>query len=122
MITYLEKVESAIEEIRWLIKKESIEIESPEGTSLGYIKGYLQFINDSKLIFSEITSSQKKNYRFHYMDYAGRLIKRLDSAPHHRQIKTFPFHIHTPSNISESNPVNLPGILQIIASTIIKNI
>lgn len=122
MINYITKVESAIENIRWLIKKESIEIEVPEGTSIGYIKGCLHFIDDSKLVFSEIISPERKDYRFHYMDKANHLIKRWDSAPHHRQIKTYPFHLHTPSAISESNPTNLLEILEIITSTIIKNL
>lgn len=122
MIDYLVKVESAIENIRWLLKKETIEIEAPEGTSLGYIKGFFHFIDDSRLIFSEIVSFQRKNYRFHYMDKSGHLIKRWDSASHHRQIKTFPFHLHSPSGIYESNPVSLPEILESIASIIIKNL
>ena len=122
MINYIAKVEAAIENIRWLIKKESIEIEAPEGTSIGYIKGSLHFIDDSRLIFSEIISPKKKDYRFHYMDKANRLIKRWDSAPHHRQIKSFPFHIHTPSGVSESSLVSLPEILEVIASAITKNL
>lgn len=119
MIGYLAKVEDAIEKIRWLIKKESIEIEAPEASSLGYIKGVLEFIDDSKLIFSEIISPKKRNYRFHYMDRDNRLIKRWDSVPHYRKIKTFPFHLHTPSGINESSPVSLPEILETIASEII---
>jgi len=122
MINYISKVEAAIESIRWLIKKESIEIETPQGTSLAYIKGVLHFIDDSKLVFSEIISSQKKNYRFHYMDKDGRLIKRWDSAPHHQRIKTFPFHLHTLSSISESQPINLPEVLETITSTVTKNL
>lgn len=73
MTDYLTKVESAIEDIRWLIKRESIEIEAPEGTSIGYIKGSLHFIDDSKLNFAEIISSHGKNYRFHY-SYALRRV------------------------------------------------
>jgi len=122
MNAYVAKVELAIEDIRWLIKRESIEIETPEGASIGYIKGFLHFIDDSKLTFSEIIASQGKNYRFHYMDKSDHLIKRWDSAPHHRKIKTFPFHIHTPSGVSESNPVNLIETLEFISSVITKNL
>ena len=33
-------------------------------------------------------------YRHHWQDRSGRLIKRWDNAPHHREIDTFPYHLH----------------------------
>lgn len=35
---------------------------------------------------------------------------------------TFPFHIHTPSGIVESDSLDLPEILEIIASVIVKRL
>jgi hypothetical protein len=42
------------------------------------------------------------------------LIRRWDNAPHHRVIETFPFHIHTKSEILPSKEVRLEDILKII--------
>jgi hypothetical protein len=32
---------------------------------------------------------------------------RWDSAPHHKEITTFPFHLHTPEGVMECDKVNL---------------
>lgn len=37
---------------------------------------------------------------------------RWDNAPHHREIETFPFHIHTKSEILPSEEVRLDEILK----------
>lgn len=42
-------------------------------------------------------------YRHHWQDKDARIIKRWDNAPHHKQIKTFPHHLHEGS---ETNVVN----------------
>jgi len=126
MTDYISRLEKAIEQCRWLMKKESITFEFPESAGIGFIKGNIHFINDSTLVFSEIISSQKSsdeiNYRFHYMDKNRRLINRWDSAPHHPKIKTFPFHCHTPKGVVESQAMSLINILNIIASLVIKDL
>ena len=42
------------------------------------------------------------------------LIMRWDNAPHHREIESFPFHIHTKSEILPSEEVRLDEILKTI--------
>ena len=65
---YIAKVETKINQIRWLIKNESFQVELPEETRIGYLKGDIIFIDDSRLFFAEIISPDRKSYRFHYME------------------------------------------------------
>jgi len=55
----------------------------------------------------------REKYRYHWMNENG-LIMRWDNAPHHREIETFPFHIHTKSEILPSEEVRLDEILKTI--------
>jgi len=40
--------------------------------------------------------------------------KYWDNAPHHREIETFPFHIHTGNEIFPSEKIRLDEILKTI--------
>jgi hypothetical protein len=53
------------------------------------------------------------------MDDRNNLISRWDTAPHHRKLKTFPYHIHMPDGVKESKPVNLIVVLDKIESIVI---
>ncbi len=55
----------------------------------------------------------REKYRYHLMN-ENDLIMRWDNAPHHREIETFPFHIHTKSKILPSEEVQLEEILKTI--------
>ncbi len=48
------------------------------------------------------------NYKFHWQDPQGRLIKRWDNAPHHPEVEGFPHHLH---DGSEENV--MPGVSNI---------
>jgi len=48
------------------------------------------------------------NYKFHWQDPQGRLIKRWDNAPHHPKVEGFPHHLH---DGSEENV--MPGVSNI---------
>ena len=39
------------------------------------------------------------------MDPANQLIARWDSAPHHREVATFPYHKHTPLGVEPCGPI-----------------
>jgi hypothetical protein len=64
-------------------------------------------LNDDSILhgFEYVVVSKGKivreKYRYHWMNENG-LIRRWDNAPHHRIIETFPFHIHTKSEILPS--------------------
>ena len=49
-----------------------------------------------------------ENYKFHWQDSRGGLIKRWDNAPHHPEVEGFPHHLH---DGSEENVI--PGVSNI---------
>jgi len=73
--------------------------------------------------FIYITQDEDKitvqKYSFHWQDHLGKLIRRWDNAPHHRDIETFPYHVHYPHFVDKSEAVDLNKILRIIGGEII---
>ena len=110
---YFSEVEKSLEECKWLIKKKSIEF-SLVSDEMGIIKGKIVFVNHYSLDFRELVSAEHTDYRFHFMNGNNRLIKRWDSAPHHKEISSFPFHLHTPEGVRECDKVNLIEVIDII--------
>ena len=110
---YFSEVEKSLEECKWLIKKKSIEF-SLVSEEMGIIKGKIVFVNNYSLDFRELVSVEHTDYRFHFMNGNNRLIKRWDSAPHHKEISSFPFHLHTPEGVRECDKVNLIEVIDII--------
>ncbi len=103
---YFSEVEKKLEEVKWLIKKKSVEF-SLVSEEMGIIKGKIVFVNNYALDFRELVSAEHTDYRFHFMNGNNKLITRWDSAPHHKEITTFPFHLHTPEGVRECDKVNL---------------
>jgi len=101
-----------LEEIKWLIKKKTVEF-NLVSEEMGIVKGKIVFVNNYALDFRELVSEEHTDYRFHFMNGNNRLIKRWDSAPHHKEITTFPFHLHTPESVLECNKVNLIEVIDI---------
>ena len=62
---------------------------------------------------------ENRHYRFHYMDERNNLILRWDTAPHHKELKTFPHHVHLPGSVKESVPVKLTDVLGRIEGIVI---
>lgn len=116
---YLAEVQATLKALRPLIAHETLAVERPEGIPLAYLKGRITFIDGSQLAIAEIVSPSMTVYRFHYMDRHDRLISRWDSAPHHRYLKTFPFHLHSAESVMESVAVNLPDVLKAIHDRLI---
>ncbi|MBI2664542.1 hypothetical protein HYX10_04335 [Candidatus Woesearchaeota archaeon] len=56
------------------------------------------------------------------MDNDNRLIYRWDSAPHHKEVSTFPYHMHTGSGVKESEKTNTTAVLNIVTENVIKNL
>jgi hypothetical protein len=109
---YFSEVEKKLEEIKWLIKKKTTEF-NLVSEEMGIVKGKIVFVNNYALDFRELVSEEHTDYRVHFMNGNNRLIKRWDSAPHHKEITTFPFHVHTPEGVLECNKVNLIEVIDI---------
>ncbi|MFH1562814.1 MAG: DUF6516 family protein [Nitrospirota bacterium] len=122
MRNYVKQLDQKIEKYQGLILSKSINIEYAEGEESGTIEGKIVFIDGSMLDFTEWFSTYKFRYRFHYMDRGKSLIARWDSSPHHKEISTFPFHLHIPFGIEESKPLRLIDVLDIVALKITEQI
>ena len=121
-LRYFEKVKKRIEKLGWLIDREVIEIEYDEDADSGIIGGNITFKDGSIFHFKEVILLEERQYRYHYMDKENNLIFRLDTAPHHKEINTFPYHIHLPNGVEESGEVNLFDVLNKIEDIVIKRL
>ena len=118
---YFSKVQGKLETLKWIIAEQSVNFDFVSD-EMGIITGKLVFIDKSILDFMELVSTKEADYRFHYMDKDKVLICRWDSAPHHKEVKTFPYHLHTKKEVKESKRVNFSSILDIVTEKVIENL
>ncbi|WP_347275447.1 DUF6516 family protein [Candidatus Kuenenia sp.] len=89
-------------------------------------QGKTRFIDNSSLsIFHHVLNENgllKFDYRFHYMDSENTMIFRYNNAPHYPEVKSFPHHKHTFSEIEEYAMPNIRNILSEIHHHIIKGL
>lgn len=51
-------------------------------------------------------------YSFHWQSADGKLVKRWDNVKHHKEVGTYPFHLHLPDDtVNGSEPMNLKKVL-----------
>lgn len=68
-------------------------------------------LNDSAILeFAEYVTARRnrihiETYSYHWQSADGQLIKRWDNVPHHKEVKTFPRHIHLTDDKVVSSPV-----------------
>jgi len=118
-VRYFETVKKRIARLEWLIERQSIDTEYNEDADVGVISGNITFKDGSVFHFKDVLLGKSRQYRFHYMDERRNLICRWDTAPHHKELKTFPYHIHLPDGVKESSPVKLIDVLDEIESIVI---
>lgn len=118
---YFSKVKDKLEIISWIILRQAIDFEVVS-KDLGIIEGILVFLDNSSLEFMELVGEKEMHYRFNYMDKDKNIIFRWDTAPHHKEISSHPFHLHTKKGVEESRKVNLTDVLDIVAENVIGNL
>jgi hypothetical protein len=115
---YLAKLDAKLHKIAPVVISSSIQREIDTNLGIGFIKGRIAFVDGSTLAFSEQLPVERSKFRFHYMDAENNLIVRWDSAPHHRDLRTFPFHLHTPQGVEEHPTITLLEVLDEIETMI----
>jgi len=92
---------------------------------LGFMRYRLTLINDDLLELTERVAVQAgeivvTKYRHHWQNQEGILIKRLDNAPHHPQVASFPHHLHDGSedNVVAHPPVDALQVLRLVVETL----
>ena len=109
--SYLATLDARIRASQGIITGWSIQREMDENLGIGFIQGYVAFVDGSRLEFSEQLPTTRQRFRIHYMDAQNQLIVRWDSAPHHTGLATFPFHKHTSSSLEEHGAITLLAAL-----------
>jgi len=100
---YLAALDRKLRELAGIIVSSSIQREVDANLSVGLTKGRIAFIDGSFLEFSEQFPTERRKFRFQYMDAHLNRIVRWDSAPHHEGLSTFLFHKHSMQDV-EAHP------------------
>lgn len=119
---YFDKIREHIENYNHIIENYQF-IEKIYSEERGFIEGIIFFIDESKLDFTEVKDIEfvsKIKYHYHFMDKNNNLIFRYDNSKHHKELKTFPHHKHSPENIYESSEPEIKSILSEIESIVTK--
>jgi len=120
--TYLEEI------ILALIENPNIEsfnvIKKKIAGTDGYIRIKANLTSDDLLEISLYCQKREESieivdYRYHWQDKNGVLKKRWDSCPHHREIETYPFHVHLDKQtIRPSGKMDIYKVLELIEKDI----
>ena len=92
---YLLALEAKLRSIEGYIVAQAIEQELDANIGIGYVRGSIAFFDGSRLEFTEQLPPSRRKYRIHLMNADDQLLVRWDSAPHHQELSTYPFHKHT---------------------------
>ncbi len=119
---YLSDVTKTIDEYAKTSIIFSSKVESDFRTErIGFIKGKIIFIDDSKLFFTEYLDLRYKidklTYSFHYQDKKANLIFRYDNAAH-KPSQEFTEHKHTGDMVVQSSVPELKYVLEEIIKEI----
>lgn len=77
------------------------------------IKANATLTDGSILYVSEIIGNDWRDYSYHWQR-DGKMLRRWDNAPHHRNLPNFPHHVHRKDNVLSGEDVNLTDILSFI--------
>lgn len=101
-----------------------IEIDDEFITSVsGFLDCTVELIDESTLYITEYFTISGENikrdkYSYHLLK-KGELIIRWDNAPHHRELSTFPYHVHDKDGVHESKEMTMEEILDEISEKIL---
>jgi hypothetical protein len=88
-----------------------------EGDEDGFIRIKCSLIDRGILEFAEYIVIRKnrihlENYSYHWQGADGNLFKRWDNVAHHKEVITFPHHLHlSDGRVIESPTMNLKKVL-----------
>ena len=93
-----------------LIKSFDI-LDFKSGESFYFIRIRADLIDGSELYIKEYFSSEDFLYSYHWQDDEGSILVRWDNAPHHNQLRNYPYHKHDPE-LKESEEMSLEDVLE----------
>lgn len=105
-------LDAKIAELDAMIMAQTIEHNVDANVNLGFLRGQIIFIDRSRLEFTEQLPIERRKFRIQYMDSQNNLLARWDSAPHYKNLSTFPFHKHSQKGVEAHEAVTVLQILQ----------
>ncbi len=84
-----------------------------------YIKIFVELFDKSILFISEYVDEAERNYSYHWQDSTDNIIIRWDNAPYHKDIVTFPHHLHNSEGVFESYQIKVYEILLYIEKQLV---
>ena len=92
--------------------------------NVGYLKGRLELIDASVLHFIEFVeinndAAIRIKYKYQWQLENESLIARWDNVPHHKEISTFPHHMHDDKGVSACRNMDLKAVIEIILDKIV---
>lgn len=91
----------------------------------GYLRIKAKLISDDTLEISIYCqrigiSVEVIDYRYHWQDKNGSLKRRWDNCKHHKEISTFPFHVHVEKDeiVELSEKMEIYKVIEIVGKNI----
>ncbi len=88
----------------------------------GFLDCRVLMIDESELYVSEyftvLENSIKRDKYSYHLQKNDEFIIRWDNAPHHRELSTFPFHVHKKDGVQESKEMTVDDVLKEISKII----
>lgn len=89
----------------------------------GYLSGILDLVDGSNLHIAEFVVTKndqikREKYRFHWQDSNSNLIARWDNVKHHKEIKSYPHHLHKTDKVLDSEEMDLFKVIKEIEKSI----
>ncbi len=94
-------------------------LEYVEEETIQFIRLTVAINDGSMLHIRESLTLGKSKYSYHWQKADGSLILRWDNAPHHREISTFPCHLHDGEKIIPCDRIFIHDVLNEIANRLI---
>ena len=73
-----------------------------EGEGIYYLKFKAAMKHGGLLYYTELIKPGYNAYSYHLQDRGGKLVARWDNSPHHKNIETYPHHIHSGGRVKPS--------------------
>ena len=104
------KMQRTLESLQDKLIKSFEILDFKSGETFYYLKVKAFIVDDSVLQIKEYSSFDSYFYSYHWQDSDGSLRIRWDNSPHHKNLRTFPDHKHSPQ-LEESKEMSLEKAL-----------
>ena len=115
LASYLKDIESAVRKLSDVyVEQYEEECLTPNRVNLRirirFAGGCLLELNEAAIV--EQRNIRHLGYRYHFQDEKNKLIFRYDNTPHYPDLKSFPHHRHSSSEVITAEKPSIPSVLE----------